>query len=95
MELRRFIEAKPVLDYSSLTPGAKASEFVRKTAADLTLTPANGIRFRLTGDVALNDEQFATVSQGIGLSIGGFRGAGLAAALWRACGRSGWRARSW
>jgi hopanoid biosynthesis associated RND transporter like protein HpnN len=70
MDLQRFIQAKPVLDYSSLTPGAAATDFIRKTAAELNLTPANGITIHLTGDVVLNDEQFATVTQGMGLALG-------------------------
>jgi len=68
-DLRRFIQAKPVLDYSSLTPGSAATDFVRKTAVELGLTPANGVQIHITGDVALNDEQFATVSQGIWVSM--------------------------
>ncbi len=68
-ELRRFIEAKPVLDFASLTPGAKATNFIRATADALGLTAANGITISLTGDVPLNDEQFATVSKGLGLSM--------------------------
>jgi hopanoid biosynthesis associated RND transporter like protein HpnN len=68
-DLRRFIEAKPVLDYASLTPGAKATDFIRKAVNDLGLTPANGVQVMLTGDVPLNDEQFATVSRGLGLSM--------------------------
>lgn len=69
-DLRRFIQVKPVLDFSSLTPGQAATDFIRKTATDLGLTPANGVTIRLTGDVPLNDEQFATVSEGLGLSMG-------------------------
>jgi hopanoid biosynthesis associated RND transporter like protein HpnN len=69
-DLRRFIQVKPVLDYSSLTPGAKATAFIRRTAVDLGLTPAKGVTIQLTGDVPLNDEQFATVSQGLGISMG-------------------------
>ena len=68
-DLRRFIQVKPVLDYSSLTPGEGATSFIRHAAADLGLTPANGISIKLTGDVPLNDEQFATVSQGLGISL--------------------------
>jgi hopanoid biosynthesis associated RND transporter like protein HpnN len=68
-DLRRFIEAKPVLDYASLTPGAKATDFVRQSATDLGLTPANGVTVALTGDVPLDDEQFASVSRGLGLSM--------------------------
>jgi hopanoid biosynthesis associated RND transporter like protein HpnN len=69
LDLRRFIQVKPVLDFSSLTPGKVATDFIRKTAADLHLTPANGVTVRLTGDVPLNDEQFATVSKGLGISL--------------------------
>ncbi|HTJ62337.1 MAG TPA: MMPL family transporter [Alphaproteobacteria bacterium] len=68
-DLQRFIQAKPVLDFNSLTPGAKATEFIRKTADEMGLTPANGITIKLTGDVPLNDEQFATVSEGLGVSM--------------------------
>jgi hopanoid biosynthesis associated RND transporter like protein HpnN len=68
-DLRRFIQVKPILDYASLTPGRRATDFIRNTAKDLNLTPANGVVVKLTGDVPLNDEQFATVSQGLGLSM--------------------------
>ncbi len=68
-DLRRFIQAKPVMDFSSLTPGARATDFIRKTAADLGFVPANGVTIHLTGDVPLNDEQFATVTEGLGISM--------------------------
>jgi hopanoid biosynthesis associated RND transporter like protein HpnN len=68
-DLQRFIQAKPVLDFTSLTPGKAATDFIRKSAADLGLTPENGVSIKLTGDVPLNDEQFATVSQGLGMSL--------------------------
>ena len=68
-DLQRFIQIKPVLDFSSLTPGKAATDYIRHTAVDLGLTPANGVTIKLTGDVPLNDEQFATVSQGLGLSM--------------------------
>ncbi|MFA4994523.1 MAG: MMPL family transporter [Bdellovibrionales bacterium] len=63
-ELRKYIIAKPVLDFSSLQPGQAASAFVRQTAADLNLTSENGVRVRLTGSVPLNDDEFASVSEG-------------------------------
>ena len=68
-DLQRFIQVKPVLDFSSLTPGKQATDFIRQSAAELGLTPANGLDVKLTGDVPLNDEQFATVSQGLGVSM--------------------------
>jgi hopanoid biosynthesis associated RND transporter like protein HpnN len=68
-DLRRFIQAKPILDYSSLTPGKKATDFIRQTVQEMGLTPQNGVTVMLTGDVPLNDEQFATVSKGLGVSM--------------------------
>lgn len=66
--LRRFVLAQPVLDYGALEPGAKATEFVRATAEKLHLTPAYGVTVRQTGNIPLNDDQFASVSEGIGVS---------------------------
>jgi hypothetical protein len=69
-ELRRFVLVQPVLDYSALQPGAKASDAIRDAARELGLIPDNGIRVRLTGSVALSDEEFATLAKGAGLSTG-------------------------
>ena len=60
--MRRFIEVKPQLDFNALEPGAKASNAIRAAARDLKLTPENGVRVRLTGDVPLSDEEFATLT---------------------------------
>ncbi|MBV8166871.1 MAG: MMPL family transporter [Alphaproteobacteria bacterium] len=68
MELRRFILVQPVLDYAQLSPGQAAQDAVRAAARELGLTPEHGVRVRQTGDVALDDEEFATVAQGAGLS---------------------------
>jgi uncharacterized protein len=68
-ELRRFILVKPKLDYGDLEPGGKASAAIRATAMALDLTPAHGVRVRLTGSVALSDEEFASVKQGAALSL--------------------------
>ncbi|HUN50416.1 MAG TPA: MMPL family transporter, partial [Candidatus Sulfotelmatobacter sp.] len=68
-ELRRFILARPKLDYSDLEPGGKASAAIRADAAALHLTPKEGVRVRLTGSVALSDEEFASVKQGAVLSL--------------------------
>jgi hopanoid biosynthesis associated RND transporter like protein HpnN len=62
-DLRRFIEVKPKLDFSSLQPGQAATNVIRAAAADLALTPDRGVRVRLTGDVPLADEEFATVQE--------------------------------
>ena len=67
-ELRRFIEIKPVLDYSALMPGEKASDFIRNTARELGLSPKYGVTIRLTGLVPMADEEFANISDGAGLN---------------------------
>ena len=65
---RRFLLVQPVLDYGALMPGAEASEAVRAAARELGLTPDNGIRVRLTGSVALSDEEFGSVAEGTRLA---------------------------
>ncbi|MBY0558431.1 MMPL family transporter [Hyphomicrobium sp.] len=67
-ELRRFLEVKPVLDYSDLQPGADATALIRETAKRLGLTPENGVRVRLTGSVPMADEEFGTVAEGAAIN---------------------------
>src|SRR5262249_2190896 len=61
-DLRRFIEVRPVLDYSALEPGHKANDAIREAARNLP--PELGARVRLTGPVPIADEEFSTVQQG-------------------------------
>jgi uncharacterized protein len=67
-ELRRFVLIQPVLDYNALQPGGEAIDLVRRTAAELGLTPDRGVVLRLTGPVPLADEEFATVAENAGLN---------------------------
>lgn len=64
---RRLLQVYGKLDYASLEPGASASAFIRATARSLDLTPAHGVRVRLTGPVPLADGQFASLEQRAGL----------------------------
>ena len=50
-----------MLDYSELEPGIKASNAIRKAAADLNLASIYQARVRLTGPVPMNDDEFATI----------------------------------
>jgi hypothetical protein len=63
-DLRRFIEVHPILDFKALEPGKAATDVIRKAAADLQLAPTYGARIRLTGQVAIADDEFATVKEG-------------------------------
>ena len=63
-EYRRFVLTRPVLDFKGLEPGGTARAELRRLAAELGLDEGHGVRLRVTGAVALDDEQFATLKQG-------------------------------
>ena len=67
-ELRRFVNIQPVLDFDDLQPGRKATAAIREAASRLGLTPERGVKVRLTGSVALSDEEFATIADGAALN---------------------------
>ena len=60
-DLRGFIEVHPALDFSALQPGLRASEAIRRIAADIL--PKYQASMRLTGVVTMNDEQFGTIKE--------------------------------
>ncbi len=67
-DLRRFVNIQPVLNYGDLAPGGQATKAIRATIAKLRLTPDRGVRVRLTGSVALSDEEFSTIAEGAALN---------------------------
>jgi hopanoid biosynthesis associated RND transporter like protein HpnN len=64
-DLRRFIQIRPILDFASLTPGSKATQAIRQASADLDLAAHDSARVRLTGLVPIEDEEFATLTEGL------------------------------
>jgi hypothetical protein len=70
-DLRRFIEIRPVLDYGSLQPGHRAAAAIRQAAVDLKLATDDQARVRLTGLVAIQDEEFGTLKEGAVANIVG------------------------
>src|SRR5262245_11328343 len=63
-ERRRFIDIRPVLDLTALTPGKKSTDAIRKAAKDLDIAGNYGARLRLTGPVPIADEEYSTVQEG-------------------------------
>ena len=61
-ELRGFIEVHPVLDYTALEAGQAATDSIRQAAA--AIAPKFQASVRLTGPVAMADEEFATIKEG-------------------------------
>jgi uncharacterized protein len=66
-ELQRLILVDPVLDFARLQPARLPIDAVGATAKRLELDPAHGVRVRLTGSAALEDDEFASLTQGAGL----------------------------
>ncbi|MBX7201232.1 MAG: MMPL family transporter [Rhodospirillaceae bacterium] len=65
---RAMVVTQPKLDFTSLEHGGEASDFIRASAKELGLTPEHGYRVRLTGQIPLADEEFATVAEGTGVA---------------------------
>ncbi len=67
----RFVIAKPIRDFTSLQPGGRAADFMRHVASDLPYVASHQAHMRLTGGVALDDEEFSSVAQGAAIGLGG------------------------
>ncbi len=62
-ETRRFIEIRPVLDFQALTPGARATQAVRATAARLGLNAQSGVQVRITGPIPMADDEYGSLTE--------------------------------
>jgi uncharacterized protein len=70
-ELRRFVLARPVLNYGAVEPGRRAIEAVHAAAQTEGFVPARGVRVRITGTVALSDDQLSALKEGAGTAAAG------------------------
>ena len=66
----KFVIIQPVLDFNALEPGYQATKLIRNVAKDLKIDADHGLRMRLTGPVAVADEEFATLSEDAGVNNG-------------------------
>jgi uncharacterized protein len=60
-DLTRFIEIAPVLNFRALQPGRVATDAVKQIASDLHLKSDDLVQIHITGPVAINDAEFATI----------------------------------
>ncbi|MBS0643728.1 MAG: MMPL family transporter [Proteobacteria bacterium] len=60
----RFVLVQPKQDYGKLEPGGAATDAMRKVIADLEFVKSGDAQVRITGQIALADEEFATVAEG-------------------------------
>ncbi len=84
----RFVLAQPRQDYRALQPGGAATAAMRAVIADLPFVQAGQARVRITGQVALADEEFATVAQG---AVEGMIGSVALITLWLFLAVRTWR----
>jgi hopanoid biosynthesis associated RND transporter like protein HpnN len=63
-QTRRLIKVRPVLNFSALEPGGRGTAAIRAAARDLDLATEYQARVRLTGPVAMSDEEFSTIRDG-------------------------------
>ena len=84
----KFVLVQPKLDLSSIQPGGAATRAIRKVAAGLEFVKSGDARVRITGSVALADEEFASVAQG---TIDGLIGSILLISLWLFLAVHTWR----
>ena len=65
---RWFISVKPVLDFSEIDPSEVALNEAKKIIADPEITRSGAVKISLTGEAALNGEEFQSVTQGAALA---------------------------
>ena len=67
--MRHFILVNPKLNFRALSAGGDASNAIRQSVARLHLTPDQGVRVRLTGQIPLADEEFGSLADHVGFII--------------------------
>ena len=80
-QLRRVILAQPVFDFGDLQPASRAVAAIRDHATRLGIAPAYGLKMGITGDAPLEDEEFASIEENIGL-VGLLMAAAMLLTLW-------------
>ena len=84
----KFVLAQPKLDHTKLQPGGAATEAMRVAAANLEFVKSGDARVRITGNVVLSDEEFASVAKG---AVAGLIGSILLISLWLFLAVRSWR----
>src|ERR1700746_2623322 len=84
----KFVLVQPKLDHTTLQPGGAATKAMRDAAGNLEFVKSGEARVRITGNVALADEEFASVAQG---AATGLIGTIVLIALWLFLAVHSWR----
>ncbi len=84
----KFVLVQPKLDYGALQPGGDATDAMRRIIANLEFVKSGDAHVRITGQIALADEEFATVVQGM---VVGLIGSVTLITLWLFLAVQTWR----
>ena len=84
----KFVLAQPHQDFGALEPGGAATRAMRDVIAALPFVKSGDAHVRITGQVALADEEFATVAQG---AVKGLIGSLVLITLWLFLAVRSWR----
>jgi hopanoid biosynthesis associated RND transporter like protein HpnN len=84
----KFVLLQPKLDHTSLQPGGAATQAIRDAARRLEFVKSGDARIRITGNVALADEEFASVAEG---TVTGLVGSIFLITLWLFLAVHSWR----
>ncbi|MEI7609663.1 MAG: MMPL family transporter, partial [Rhodospirillaceae bacterium] len=69
-ELRRFILLQTERDFGELTSADDAINAIHAAVRELKLTPDHGVRVRVTGEVAIETDEMATLADGAAVTLG-------------------------
>ncbi len=83
-----FVLTQPKLDFGALEPGGTAVAAIQRAAAGLPFVQSGAARVRITGSVALADEEFASVAEG---ALWGLLGSVVLITLWLFLAVTTWR----
>jgi uncharacterized protein len=84
----RFVLIQPRQNFGALEPGGEATAIVRHAISQLEFVKSGDAHVRITGQVALADEEFATVAQG---AVQGLIGSVVLITLWLYLAVRTWR----
>jgi uncharacterized protein len=84
----KFVLVQPKLDFGALQPGGRATSRMHDIIAQLPLVKSGDASVKITGVVALADDEFATVAQGI---VAGLVASMVLITLWLFLAVGSWR----
>ncbi|HYZ25145.1 MAG TPA: MMPL family transporter [Rhodopila sp.] len=84
----RFVLVQPKQNYGALEPGGEATDVMRGIIAHLPYVEAGTAQVHITGQIALADEEFASVAEG---AVAGLIGSFVLITLWLFLAVHSWR----